>query len=478
MAANSHGKPPGQPEAPASSTESTVSVASNINQGKDGEAAPQLGEPGQLQEPTKEAANDLEKAENAANVNAGPPAMSPPPDGGLQAWLVVLGGFCVLFVSFGWINCIGVFQEYYQTHQLSNMSSSTVAWIPSIETFMMFFWGPVFGRLFDSFGPRWLLLFGSFFHVFGLMMTSISSEYYQFILAQSICSATGASAVFFASTTSVSTWFHHRRALALGVTVSGSSLGGVIFPIMVDHLVREVGFGWAMRICAFLILFLLIIANLTIKSRLPHRPKRVVIMEFIRPLREPPFLLFLLGSFLFFLGMFLPFNFIILEAERWGMSPSLANYLIPILNAASVFGRTLPGYLADRIGRFNMMILMTYFSGIIVLALWLPTKSNAPIIVFSALYGFGSGAFVSLGPAIMAQISPVRELGIRQGTYFALISIAALIGNPIGGALVPNVVTGEFWKLQVFTGVVLMVGSTIIVFARISAGGPNPLTKV
>lgn len=125
-----------------------------------------------------------------------------------------------------------------------------------------------------------------------------------------------------------------------------------------------------------------------------------------------------------------------------------------------------------------MMILMTYFSGIIVLALWLPTKSNAPIIVFSALYGFGSGAFVSLGPAIMAQISPVRELGIRQGTYFALISIAALIGNPIGGALVPNVVTGEFWKLQVFTGVVLMVGSTIIVFARISAGGPNPLTKV
>lgn len=166
------------------------------------------------------------------------------------------------------------------------------------------------------------------------MMTSISSEYYQFILAQSICSATGASAVFFASTTSVSTWFHHRRALALGVTVSGSSLGGVIFPIMVDHLVREVGFGWAMRICAFLILFLLIIANLTIKSRLPHRPKRVVIMEFIRPLREPPFLLFLLGSFLFFLGMFLPFNFIILEAERWGMSPSLANYLIPILNAA------------------------------------------------------------------------------------------------------------------------------------------------
>ena len=27
------------------------------------------------------------------------------PDGGLEAWLVVLGGFCTIFASFGWINC-------------------------------------------------------------------------------------------------------------------------------------------------------------------------------------------------------------------------------------------------------------------------------------------------------------------------------------------------------------------------------------
>ena len=28
-----------------------------------------------------------------------------PPNGGLQAWLAVLGGFCLAFASFGWINC-------------------------------------------------------------------------------------------------------------------------------------------------------------------------------------------------------------------------------------------------------------------------------------------------------------------------------------------------------------------------------------
>ena len=129
-------------------------------------------------------AEDLEKGAPAATK---PPNAFDPrdnPDGGREAWLCVLGAFCCLFCSFGWISCIGVFQDYYQTHQLSNMSPSTVAWIPSLETFMMFVWGPVIGKVYDNYGPRFLLLAGTFLHVFGLMMTSLSTEYYQFLLAQ------------------------------------------------------------------------------------------------------------------------------------------------------------------------------------------------------------------------------------------------------------------------------------------------------
>jgi MFS family permease len=95
---------------------------------------------------------------------------------------------------------------------------------------MMFFGGPFFGKIFDSYGPRWILLGGSFFHVFGLMMTSLSTQYYQFILAQGIVSALGASAIFYASMSSVGTWFFKKRATAFGIMASGSSLGGVVLP--------------------------------------------------------------------------------------------------------------------------------------------------------------------------------------------------------------------------------------------------------
>lgn len=42
---------------------------------------------------------------DAASAPSRPPAPGLPPDGGLQAWMVVVGAFCGLFVSFGWINC-------------------------------------------------------------------------------------------------------------------------------------------------------------------------------------------------------------------------------------------------------------------------------------------------------------------------------------------------------------------------------------
>lgn len=53
--------------------------------------------------------------------------------------------------------------------------------ISSLEIFFMFFFGPIIGKLYDNYGPRYLLLVGTFLEVFGLMMTSLATEYYQYV---------------------------------------------------------------------------------------------------------------------------------------------------------------------------------------------------------------------------------------------------------------------------------------------------------
>jgi MFS family permease len=147
------------------------------------------------------------------------------------------------------------------------------------------------------------------------------------------------------------------------------------------------------------------------------------------------------------------------------MSDNLSSYLLSILNAASIFGRILPGIIGDKLGRFNVMIITTAFSAIIVLALWLPSSGNAPILAFCVLYGFSSGAFVSMGPSLIAQISPIREIGVRSGTFFLCVAVAGLTGNPIGGAL-QGQDNGGFKYLQIFCGVSMTVGSALYIASR------------
>jgi MFS family permease len=111
------------------------------------------------------------------------------------------------------------------------------------------------------------------------------------------------------------------------------------------------------------------------------------------------------------------------------------------------------------------MIATTGLSMIFVLALWIPAHSNAPIIVFAALIGFTSGAFVAMVAAVIGQISEIRQIGIRNGTNFFVVSLAALIGNPIAGALVDRD-NGGYLYLQIFCGVAMAFSMLLFTASR------------
>lgn len=123
------------------------------------------------------------------------------------------------------------------------------------------------------------------------------------------------------------------------------------------------------------------------------------------------------------------------------------------------------------------MIVTSYLSGILVLALWIPARGNIPIILFAAFYGFSSGAFVSLAPALIAQISDIRQIGVRTGIMFAVISVAALTGSPIGGAL-NSQEHGGYMHLQIFCGVMMLGGATMFIAARASKVGLKVAKKI
>ncbi len=119
----------------------------------------------------------------------------------------------------------------------------------------------------------------------------------------------------------------------MGILSTGSSIGGVIFPIMISNLIASVGYGWAMRISAFMILALLLIANVTIRSRFPPHPHVVTAKQLAAPFHEPAYLALLAGFAMFTFGMFIPINYLVVEASAKGMRIGLAHYLVAMLNA-------------------------------------------------------------------------------------------------------------------------------------------------
>ncbi|KAF2457834.1 MFS general substrate transporter [Lineolata rhizophorae] len=396
------------------------------------------------------------------------------PNGGVQAWLQVVGSFFVMFNTWGVINTFGVFQTYYETELLPSSTPSAISWVGSLQAFLLLFLGAFAGPIYDAGYFRELMAAGSILIVFGTMMLSICKEYWQVLLAQGFCIGIGTGCTFVPGVAILSTYFTTKMATAMGIAAAGSSLGGVIYPILFHKLIPQVGFPWAARVMGFTLLATVVVTNLVMKVRVLPASRRKIIDRLA--FRDPPFVLFVLGAFLAFMGLYAPFYYIQLYSIELNITGGdLTFYLLSIINAASVFGRVIPNFIADRTGPFNMMIPCAIFTGILALCL-IPIRSIAPLIMFCLLYGFFSGAFVSLPPTILVHLSPSRGIvGTRMGMCFAIVSIGLLIGTPIGGAIVR---ASGFWSIWLYSGLLCVCGGALITAARVFKAGWRILKMV
>lgn len=175
----------------------------------------------------------------------------PAPDGGTRAWTTACVGHLVIFNTWGLINSFGLFQTYY-VEVMKIGGPSSVAWIGTTQVFILFGMGAFTGRGLDAGYFRLQNCVGSVIYVFGLFMLSLSKTYWQIFLSQTVCCGIGYGLVFVPTLALVSTYFQEKRSIALGIVVTGSATGGLVFPAIANTMLPSVGFGWTIRTMAFL----------------------------------------------------------------------------------------------------------------------------------------------------------------------------------------------------------------------------------
>ncbi|KAJ5643634.1 uncharacterized protein N7484_006141 [Penicillium longicatenatum] len=403
-------------------------------------------------------------------VSESPALDSLPPEGGLRGWLCCAGGSLGLFATLGFLNAIGIFQTTYQETLLKDYTSSDISWIFTIQLALIWAPGSLFGRIVDTYGPRPVMLPCTFLCVFSLCMTSLCTEYYQIILAQGICYGLGAGGIFTTCLVCVSQWFVKQRGLAMGITVAGSSIGGVIFPFFLQLVMEDVGFNGMVRYTALFVGIILIGAFFLVTARLPPKKwnSEMAWIDFTL-FKNRGFAFYAIGSYFVMWGLWAPFDYLPSMAQLSGMSDSLALYLIAIVNAASFFGRVIPGHIGDKVGYFNVITGSALLSCIMILCLWLPFdyhSSNAGLIVFAVAYGFFSGAFVSIMMPCCAKSGSLETLGRQIGTYQGVIAISCLTGLPIMGAILGKQHNSTYEGMQVFAIVTMFVGFVFLLVSR------------
>jgi len=407
------------------------------------------------------------------------------PEGGARAWLVTFGSFCGMLACFGFMNTCGTYQAYISTHQLAGIDDSQIGWIFSLYTFLAFFGGILLGPFFDMKGPRLLIALGSVSLLLGTFTLAESTQYWHFMLTYGVLCGLGTSLIFTPAVASVAHFFARRRGLATGLAATGGSVGGVIFPLMLPALFNSIGFAWATRIMGFIYVFLLIVANILVRDRLPH-VKDPPLSSFMPDFKifldgRGEFALTTAGVFAIEWGLFVPLTYLASWAIDTEVGSAQFSYqLIAILNAASFFGRWLPGLLADHIGRFNTIILASLMCLIGLLGFWLPGSipggknegSIALAVIFAMLFGFGSGSGISLTPVCVGQLCKTEDYGRYYATCYTIVSLSGLTGVPIAGALLTRC-GGEYTGLLAFTASCYAFGIVAFTWARVLQVGPH-----
>lgn len=318
------------------------------------------------------------------------------------------------------------------------------------------------------------------------MLASISTTYWAVLLSQGICIGLGTCCLSVPSIAIVPMYFKARRARAMALATVGSGLGSTLYPLMFENLQAKVGFGWAMRAMGFVSLVMCTFALVVIRPKAAwsassssssssaavkpawQQQRWFSLGWFVdkSAFREPTYLLYCIAIFFNNLVFFNSPYYLQNYALTHGMQGShVAHYLVAILNASTIPGRIIPSFFADRFGPLDTYIIVCGFASASIFY-WISATTAAGNIAFAVIYGFFSGAVVSLATVVITSITPdLGRLGTRLGMVNIIKGVGSLVGPPISGAILAA--TNKYLGIQLFAALGLMLTTIFSLALRI-----------
>ena len=293
------------------------------------------------------------------------------------------------------------------------------------------------GYLLERISIRWLLVLGSAFMSTGLVLTSAITQSWQLIALYATVLPIGLLLTGgLISQLLIVQWFDVRRGFALGISATGTALGGVIFPLVVAAFISNFGWRESLQLSAIIVGPLIAVPGIIILRRNPGKSLEAEVDSASETKAESTHNKYwstteILSSTAFwlpvvslmtFLAVYdgVKFNLGDIMALR-GYDTHQAALLITIVSASMVIGKLAIGYLAD-ITAHHKIIWMC--SGLFALSLYLlqsDVGGLGSIQVAAALVGFAGGATLPMRAIMLAEHFGQQSLSRVLGISFTFV---------------------------------------------------------
>ncbi|MCC5885618.1 MAG: MFS transporter [Gammaproteobacteria bacterium] len=317
--------------------------------------------------------------------------------------------------------------------------------ILSVAQLITGFMYPFTGRAMDRLSLRWIGATGICCLSAGLLLSSFTTALWQLLAIYAVLMA-GANAMAGAlySQTVAARWFRGRRGLALGLSSIGSSIGALVFPLLVSTLLGIMDWRQTMQLLALVIPLIALPLMLFIVADSPEQKGTAPDREIAEPnaTEEPAWTTSMILRERYFWAMLVALVPIVVTpvaltgnlapyAQDLDISAQAAGGLMSIWALCNILGKVSFGYLADRIEQ-RLLYLLALLPSVVALLLLLLAPSYLTLLLAMIALGLGSGGYLPLIGMMISRHFGVLAYGSVVG-LFLLCTRATVLAPPGAG---------------------------------------------
>lgn len=336
---------------------------------------------------------------------------------------------------------------------------------------------PFVGPLLDSKSLKAFMAFGCISLFIGFLLLSMSQNVWQVIAIYAVFISIGSLLLgALTASTLVARWFENKRGQALGIAAIGTSVGGLLFPPLIQWLVDSIGWRAAMQYTAGSVIVLALLPVLLLVKNRPQdmglnpdgadtpaasadNAAHAAFASSYSVLKTANFwLLSMVMGALFGVYLALLQNFIPLAGSR-DVATAEAAWLISLIAIAGMVGKLIFGTLADRIDlRHGLSAAIT----LIIIALYALQSVSGLLAVAAACVALGlsAGGMLPVWGALIARLFGAANYGRVMGMMSPVLLPFMVVGPPAAGKVFDN--SGSFTPALQASIVILLLALALL----------------